>query len=171
MKKILLVILSACVILGGCSKKQEAPDLQSQILTNKEIAKIYWELESSAAEAYDELGMIGVYGASNDEEEKVKHSREIYAEYAQKVLDEYGYKFGDKVKFAFVANGDVGEANDGCKYCSVQDETGEYLDFPIYFKDDSIVGIENKTVVVEASFTAEYAGSVRWIDECSVVEK
>lgn len=169
MKRVLLAILLLCVLLSGCSWNEDK--VEDKVLTNKEFAEIYWDLGQVCEDVLKEKGKIAVYGTSDNDEEKIEHSRPIYNEAKQKYLDQYGYKLGDRIKITFEPNGETRAANDGSIYCHVIDETKEFFDCPIYFKDDSILGKKSKAVIVEGEFTDKYGNSARRFDNCIVVEE
>lgn len=168
MKKIRFsIVILMLIAICGCSASNNKNG--KEILTNKEFAKIWWEVNQSHYDAYTELGKIGLYGTSNDENEKTDHARSIYEKYSQKVLDKYNIKIGERIKVAFIPDGSTKKADDGIIVCNIVDETKEYFDCPIYFKDDSIIGIKDKTVIVEGEFTETHPGSLAFFNNCVVI--
>ncbi|MGL6218737.1 MAG: hypothetical protein ACRC36_11920, partial [Lacrimispora sphenoides] len=102
MKRFLIAIVMLIAVCG-CSAQNSKNE--KEVLTNKEFAKIWWEVEQSHSDAYTELGKIGLFGTSNDENEQMEHARSIYEDYTQKVLDKYGIKIGERVKVGFTPDG------------------------------------------------------------------
>lgn len=168
MKRFIIAALML-ILVCGCSSSNSKNE--KEVLTNKEFAKIWWEVEQSHSDAYSELGKVGVYGTSNDEKEQMDHAQSIYEKYAQKVLDKYDIKIGERVKVGFIPESTTKKADDGIVICNIVDETKEYYDCPIYFKDDSIVGIKDQTVIVEGEFTETHPGSVAFFNNCVVISE